>query len=552
MRMFTYYAVHSVKNQIRKLFHTWVAVFLLICVLLGVAVGVGSAVLMDSLDDAPASDSTVAEDVLPDDYAEEVVMGALSAMDIVPLAELATAAVTLLMLLWNVLSADKSGGQIFPMADVNLLFPSPLKPQTVLLFRLLSQLGSLLVASLIFLFQIPTLTDSGWITLPGTLLLILSWFFLLAYAKLLNVLLYTVCSTHTPLKRWLRPVAFGVVGLLLATYLFYLRQNNAAPLAAAVAVFNAPWTRAIPVYGWMKGLVVTALKAHWLAAGGYALLLSGALIALVWFIWRLRADFYEDALQRAEKADETRRAAAESATGVATTRHKARPDRQRRDTFSHGCGANVYFYKAMHNRFRFAQGRLLTKTAAFYLLLTVAVCALLHFGWGTSSLTVVALVLSGCCFFRSLGNPLNADTTQASFRMIPESAHAKVFFSLMGGSLNCVLDLLPAFVVAVVWMRGNPLTAIAWLLFAAAIDFYASNVGLFLDLSIPTRAGKTVKQLIQILFIYFGLLPTAALILFGYLVSAVPLFVALAAVFHAGVGFAFFGISPLFLQNGQS
>ncbi len=544
MRMFCYYAAHAVKNQIKKLFRTWVAVFILICVVFGAAVGIGAAILSDSFDDTVVSDGELPadEDVPDEPPSPETVATAV---------ELAAAVLTLSGLIWNVLSANRSGGQIFQMADVNLLFPSPRKPQSVLLFRLLNQLGMLLLVSLYMLFQLPNLVGNVGISAAGALLLILDWFFLLAYTKLINVGLYTVCSTHEQWKGRIRPVTYTAVGALLAGFLLFWRSGNHTWLDAAITFFNAPATRFIPIYGWIKGLSVTAVTGQWLTAGLYALLLAGGLVLLVWGIWHIRADFYEDAMERSAELDEARRAAAASRTGTARTRKKARSDRLRRGTFRHGSGANVYFYKAMYNRFRFAHGRVFTPTSEFYLFVSAGVCALLYFGAETLSLTPVALVLAGCCFFRALRNPIAADTEQPSFRLVPESAHAKVFFALMGGSLNCAMDLLPAFLVATVWMRGDPFAAVAWLLFAVTLDFYSSNVGLFLDLSIPTNLAKTVKQLIQIAFVYFGLAPTAVLVVIGFVLHAVPLFVGLAAALALGIGFAFFGISPLFLQNGQ-
>ena len=48
MRMFLYYAAHSFKNQVKKLFKTWVLVFMLACCLIGVIVGVGVGMLSSS------------------------------------------------------------------------------------------------------------------------------------------------------------------------------------------------------------------------------------------------------------------------------------------------------------------------------------------------------------------------------------------------------------------------------------------------------------------------------------------------------------------------
>ena len=79
-------------------------------------------------------------------------------MDII---ELIAGAVILLLFVMSALGADKSGGQIFLPADVNLLFPSPMRPQTVLLFRFLTQMGVSAAASVYLLFQIPNLMRTG-------------------------------------------------------------------------------------------------------------------------------------------------------------------------------------------------------------------------------------------------------------------------------------------------------------------------------------------------------------------------------------------------------
>ena len=43
MRLFLYYALHSVKNQLKKLFKTWVLIFIVVCMLIGGLIGFGAA-----------------------------------------------------------------------------------------------------------------------------------------------------------------------------------------------------------------------------------------------------------------------------------------------------------------------------------------------------------------------------------------------------------------------------------------------------------------------------------------------------------------------------
>ena len=65
--------------------------------------------------------------------------------------------VFLAILLWGMYSGSKDGTDIFQMADVNLLFTAPMKPQSVLMFRLSFQMVATVFASIYLVFQIPNL-----------------------------------------------------------------------------------------------------------------------------------------------------------------------------------------------------------------------------------------------------------------------------------------------------------------------------------------------------------------------------------------------------------
>ena len=66
MRLFFYYALHSFKNQLKKLFKSWFLIFFLVCFLVGGGIGAGIAALEDA---AEPSEETAAEleEALPED-----------------------------------------------------------------------------------------------------------------------------------------------------------------------------------------------------------------------------------------------------------------------------------------------------------------------------------------------------------------------------------------------------------------------------------------------------------------------------------------------------
>ena len=71
MRLFFYYAFHSFKNQLRKLFKTWVFIFIAVCVLLGALIGGGAGLVAGLISDrndesAPSESEFVPDEEIPD------------------------------------------------------------------------------------------------------------------------------------------------------------------------------------------------------------------------------------------------------------------------------------------------------------------------------------------------------------------------------------------------------------------------------------------------------------------------------------------------------
>jgi len=533
MKLFFYYVFHSVKNGLKKLLKTWVLVFFLIMIGGGLILGGTIGTLIKTAENQ-AGTPQQAQEVKPDPVPvpEEVPV-----MDII---ELAAGGIILLVFVMSILGADKGGAEIFQPADVTLLFPSPMSPQSVLLFRMAMQMGVSVLASVYILFQLPNLTRLG-LDLSGALAVIAAWALTLCISQLLRMLCYVTASSRPRFKANLRRMVYAVLLLIVGGFVLFQSRSGLNWWEAALAFFNAPVTRLIPFWGWIKGFVMFSIEKN--AAG--ALLSLGAVLVfgavLTWLIWHIRADFYEDALNKATEKAELLAAAQSSETGVAVAkRKKDRSERIRRNEFRRGCGANVFFFKSLYNRFRFAHLGFFTKTMEFYLVLAAGTGILCRYVIETESVYPVVLVLAGTAFFRSLGNALQQDTRMWFFHMIPEHAWVKLCWSLAGDFVNCLLDVLPAMLAGLLIQGAPILPALLWLPVIVSVTAYATSVGTFIDLSVNVNAGATLKQMIQIVFIYFGLLPDI-LIIGLFLILRLPLAAALAVtVFN-------FGLAALFL-----
>lgn len=108
--------------------------------------------------------------------------------------------VFLAILLWGMYSGSKDGTDIFQMADVNLLFTAPMKPQSVLMFRLSFQMVATVFASIYLVFQIPNLVVNMGLGASAVVAIFAGWILLLVFQRLMIVLTYTVCTTHEKIK----------------------------------------------------------------------------------------------------------------------------------------------------------------------------------------------------------------------------------------------------------------------------------------------------------------------------------------------------------------
>jgi len=542
MRLFGYYAWHSFINQLRKLFKTWVLIFLVVCMAFGVLIGVGAAMLDDA---AGGKEEIVESEVIE----EEIGIQERFGIEPEEFVELIVGGIILVVFVFQAISADKNGSRIFLPADVNLLFSSPMKPQSVLLFRLMTQLGASILASVYLLFQLPNLVLNLGLNIWVALVIIATWCLTIVIGKLLQIFLYIVCSTNMKLKSHLRNGIYAFLLVIAGAYLLYWKTSGGHYLAAAAGFFNCSVSRFIPLWGWLKGFCMFAMEGN--LAGlliSFAAIVIGGVL-LTYIIWHIKADFYEDAMAKSEETAELLARAQSEKAGVAIVkRKKDRSDKLRRDGMRHGSGANVFFHKSMYNRFRFAHLGVFTKTSETYLVAAVGTAVLCRFVIQTNGLLPVILTLGALTFFRAMGNPLEQDTQMDHFLLIPESTWHKLFWSLLGGTANCFLDLLPAVIVSSLLLGENVLIALAWLPLIVSVDFFATTVGAFIGFSVPISAGKMIKQLVQIMFIYFGLLPDVAIMAVGLTFDHPVLAAIGCTVFNILLGLVFFFLSPLFLE----
>ena len=551
MRPFLYYAVHTIINTLKKLFKTWLVFFFVIfvaAILVGIGVGTAVSKISDTIEEETVTEEQVDE--------EENTPSGLELfmeehdLDKAGITDLIVTAAFFLMITMSMMGADKSG-QLFKPADVTLLFPSPMKPQSVLMFRLMLNLGLNLFLAIYMLFQLPNLILNAGFSVWGSFSIIIAYGLVMAFSTLAQVTIYTVFSKgEGNKKKNIGKILLAFYVILGISFIIYQKATNTDIATAAVAFFGNKNTFWIPFYGWLRGMVYFAVTGENTKSLIYMALFIIACIVLIFVIWKTDADFYEDAMYSAEKMSKLVEESKNSAKGGIITREKKRSDKIERDGFHYGSGANVFFYKALMNRFRFSFLKIFSKTmviglaAAFF-----SAYLVMDNNIGIDRFIVPGSVLLMITFYRTLGNPLQEDLSREFFVLVPDSELKKILYSLLGCFAVNAIDLVLPLATSAIMLKTSPLTVLCWFIFIMSVSVFGTSVGAFINISIPLESAQSIKAMVQIIFIYFGIIPAAVFVVVGIILKQMLLFVALGAVVNCALGFLFILMSPRFLTN---
>ena len=556
MRLWGYYALHTFINTIKKIFKSKVMIVILCSFLIGGVVGGSVGFISSLIEDQAQTESSVSKDDKTNDPAQMeedfMTVHADAIRESIPAA---TMILLLVVVLWGIYGGSKKGSDFFLMADANILFAAPLKAQTVLMFRLSFQMLALLFFTFYLIFQVPSMKLILGLDNFAIVAIFLAWGMLLFMSKLMSVFTYTLTATYEHLKKYVVPFVFAV-GLLVvaATGAVYISTGNDY-MATLCLTYGADWSNYIPVFGWYKAMVMNAINGHVFASLGYMALNFVFLIALVWGIWHIKADFYEDALAGAQKRDDMTKAALEgrninkdkkqSAKRTQKLEHKVRKSYELK-----GWGASVFLHKSILNRRRFSKFGFVTNTLLLYLAIGGLGAAFMAYKTDLREISVVGLIMALTLFFRNFGNPIEIESSHNWLFLVPEDPYKKVLYAILAGSVDCVLDLLPGIVVAMVILRGNPLMALLWLATLVSMDFMFSCFGLLLQAILPSSAMDDVKSMLQMMLRAFIIVVIAIAFAIGTVLQGLALGAVFCMFTSLAVGTICFIVYPSLLHRG--
>ncbi|MDR2418654.1 MAG: putative ABC exporter domain-containing protein [Treponema sp.] len=206
--------------------------------------------------------------------------------------------------LFVIITAQKgldSGGTIFDMSDVNLLFTAPVSPKKALIYGMAFNMSkTALRSSFLILFQSGSLSYFG-IGFGGLLLTLFFCFLGMILSFTLSQVIYSFSNSNEKRKLVIK-IILGVLFMPLAIQALMLWRTGLAVMELLERLCDSPFMSAIPIAGWVTASCVGFLSGNIISGVCFLGLMVLAFTGFTLFLVFGKVDFYEDVLCATERA----------------------------------------------------------------------------------------------------------------------------------------------------------------------------------------------------------------------------------------------------------
>lgn len=391
----------------------------------------------------------------------------------------------------------KSGTTMFNMADVNLLFTSPIKPPSALIYGIMRQAGILILASLVMLAQYSNLRLNFGLGADAIIGLMIGYILMGICAQLFSANLYALCA-RKPERRKTINIVIRAFLVLLAGGIVYFTMQNGDIIGALRSFFGNELWLYVPVLGWSMAIAFYAAISNWLMASLFIFLMLLSCGGLILWLFKSADDYYEDALTVAETTKAAKDAAA-SGSAVASS-GKASKRAKRDGAPLKGNGASAFFYRAMREQSR--------TTLWLFSLSTIAAIASAVFGmfvlgemdagggiWGILIFGAYMLV------FLSMTASIGKELMRHYVYIAPASPFLKLIAISTPQLLRYVADTVVFFALSLILLKLPLHNALA-----ASLCYFSICVVFVGGLLLVERLLKDMKNRTLIVLLYFIIL----------------------------------------------
>ena len=325
--------------------------------------------------------------------------------------------------LFQLYRASQKNITFFKMADVNLLFPAPVKPANILLYYMGRSFLPALGGSLFFLvYSGGQLARDFDLDFLGAVFLVMGFTFYFFLIFPLRFLIYTL-NTRFQIIEGLRLVIF-LVGLGMALVVIIPGLMAEKFWEGMFAWVASPWFDLVPIVGWSKGMMSYFFTGNWILSTCFLMLYVLTYFTIVKLVIRFSGYYYEDVLDatqsnedRLEKA-KGKKEVTEDTYSLNTKKQLALPE--------FGLGAKAIYWRNYVQSSRQDFHPLFGVYSMGMAVLGIVFAGLSHFEWFAHQIFYIYLIfLLFFYFMAGFGRANIGDLKKPWFILIPASWSSK-------------------------------------------------------------------------------------------------------------------------------
>ncbi len=411
----------------------------------------------------------------------------------------------------------EKGGSFFRSSDVALVFTGPFRPNDVLLYGFIRQLGGMVLAMFVAFYQIPNLKNNFALQPYGILVLMLAVALYALSYPIFGMALYAFTSKTRARRRAANVVLNLAVLALVLVFLYKLMQVKDL-MRAATATLDGDWMFWVPVIGWMRAIAAAAIDGiSWQFFVGTGLMVA-LIAAFLVILYRQNLDYYEEVLDATEYK-EAALAAKKEGKGMqfnVKARHNVRNG-------LFGQGASALFGKNILEIRKSSFLLFFDRTSAIVILAALAFNFIMP-GELSSRMVMVLSFAVYMLFLLQMQGRWPLELNRPFIFTLPARPAQKLFWATLSDHIKNLIDGIALFVIAGGYLGTTPqyggipvLTVIACILcyvFLGAVFVYADVLSRRLFGGIHS---KPLTIFLKLFFTIFVITPGIALLI------AVPL-----------------------------
>lgn len=433
--------------------------------------------------------------------------------------------ISLILFLLSIYSGISKKGFSYSMADVNLLFTSPISNIKILVYGFLKEIASGFVLSFFILFQIPILINKFGLTIEGFLILILLIILITFSSSALSLMVYGMFF-HFPKRKKLFKNIFVLATLMLGLYFALNIYKSHDYFNSFIHLSTSSIWDYVPLIGFSKSMASSMFSGF---SFNIIYPILGFIIFTIIFIYilcKLNLDFYEDVISSAE--------ARETATQYKNSGYDAKQLDYSKLKYKPWTRKNVTDnYSSKFSKAIFRRQLLEYKKTGFYFLnITTVIFISLAVLWGIflkSDLFIFFCLSVYLLVLFSSGSKWTLEFNNPSIFLIPDSSKRKMFYSTLSAIIKASIDGILMFLVLGFIIHPDIIEIIFCIITYITFVFLSTYGGVFSYKLFDRVSNNTIKALIKFLSLFIYILPS---ILIGTFI---------------GINFKYLGNYPLYI-----